>query len=452
ISRPIVLMTREVQAFVGSTIQDIRTQKEDEISILQASMKALMDYLREMAAVASRISQGDISLQTEPKSKQDILGHAFGQMTRYLTELAEVANKLAKGDLTQMVEPKSDKDVLGLAFRNMILELRSLRETTAALRDIAEGEGDLTQRLEGSRTGEMGELSRWFNAFMDKLQEIVTVVAQTTKAVHGSAGEILAAITQQAAIVTEQSTSVSQITSTMEGLSSSSKHIAEHSQSVVKISTEALRAAEKGAMAVESVVRKMDEINQDSQRSIGEIVELGKRSKEVTKVMEIINNIADQTKLIAFNAAIEAASAGEAGKRFGVVAAEIRRLAASVMESTGEIEGQINEIQEAINRLVIASEKSSKGIQEGMESSFQTVELLKDILVGAQSTADAAKQISLSTQQQKTASDQVVVALREIAEGAKQTSVSINQTTSIIKQLSHLSSNLQKLIEKFKLK
>src|SRR5208337_1012155 len=198
----------------------------------------------------------------------------------------------------------------------------------------------------------------------------------------------------------------------------------------------------KGASAVESVIMKMNDINSDNLNSIREIVELGRKSKEISKVMEIINSIADQTKLIAFNAALEASSAGEAGKRFGVVAVEIRRLADSVMESTGEIESKINEIQEAINRLVIASEKGAKSIQEGMEFSNQTAGILEGIVDDAQSTTDAAKQISLSTQQQKTASNQVVTALREIVVGTEQTTDAVNEVVSISIKLATLSNGL----------
>jgi methyl-accepting chemotaxis protein len=167
--------------------------------------------------------------------------------------------------------------------------------------------------------------------------------------------------------------------------------------------------------------------------------------------MAIINQIADQTKLLAFNAALEASSAGEAGKRFGVVASEIRRLADSVMESTEEIEGKINEIQNAVNHLVIASEKGTKKIQEGMVSSSQTSKSLQEILEDAQSTTDAVKEISLSTQQQSTASEQVLTALREIVEGARQNSDSIDQISGISKDLAGLSGNLKTLVEKFKL-
>jgi methyl-accepting chemotaxis protein len=122
------------------------------------------------------------------------------------------------------------------------------------------------------------------------------------------------------------------------------------------------------------------------------------------------------------------------------------------MESTGEIESKINEIQEAINRLVIASEKGAKGIQEGMEYSNQTAGILAEIVDDAQSTTDAAKQISLSTQQQKTASNQVVVALREIMSGAGQTSESISRIHSFSEELTELSVNLRALVEKFKLR
>ncbi|MDA8165951.1 MAG: methyl-accepting chemotaxis protein, partial [Desulfobacteraceae bacterium] len=168
-------------------------------------------------------------------------------------------------------------------------------------------------------------------------------------------------------------------------------------------------------------------------------------------VMEIINTIADQTKLIAFNAALEASSAGEAGKRFGVVAVEIRRLADSVMESTGEIEARVNEIQDAINRLVMASEKGSRGIQDGMSQTTMTATSLVDIVDATQETREAATQISLSTQQQKTASAQVVSALREITEGAGQTSEAIRQISAVTQKLTDFSDGLKEQVVKFRI-
>jgi methyl-accepting chemotaxis protein len=167
--------------------------------------------------------------------------------------------------------------------------------------------------------------------------------------------------------------------------------------------------------------------------------------------MEIINTIADQTKLIAFNAALEASSAGEAGKRFGVVAVEVRRLADSVRESVGEIESKITEIQVAINHLVIASEKSSKVIHEGLQSSQDISAMIMEVVDAALSTQKEAAQISLSTQQQKTASNQVVTVLREIASGVGQTSDSIRQISAICQEMTRLSDTLKDKVGKFRL-
>jgi len=310
---------------------------------------------------------------------------------------------------------------------------------------------DLTVQIPVTAKNEIGELAKSFNLLTANLHDIIKKVTEAVRGINAYAGEVAVSVGQQATISTEQSASVAEITATMEELSSSSTQIAEHAKSVVDIATRTWENTKKGATAVETVILKMNDIDGDNQKSISEIVDLGRKSKEISKVMEIINTIADQTKLIAFNAALEASSAGEAGKRFGVVAVEIRRLADSVMESTGEIESKVNEIQDAINRLVITSEKGSKGIQEGMDLTNQTAANLMDIVEDAQSTQEAAKQISLSTQQQKTASNQVVTALREIAAGSGQTTDAIRRISAISNKLTDLSDSLKGQVEKFKI-
>jgi methyl-accepting chemotaxis protein len=317
-------------------------------------------------------------------------------------------------------------------------------------RTMQNSENDLTVQIPVTTQNEVGDLARWYNTHINHLREIIRNFSDSVAGINTYAGDVAVAIEQQATVASEQSAAVVEITATMEELSASSSQIAEHAQTVVSLATGSWENTKRGALAVESVIMKMGEIDADNQSNTREIVALGRKSKEITKVMEIINTIADQTKLIAFNAALEASSAGEAGKRFGVVAVEIRRLADSVMESTGEIESKISEIQEAINRLVIASEKSSKGIQEGLQSSQETAAMIMDVVDVAQSTQEAAKQISLSTQQQKTASTQVVTALKEIEAGSDQTSDAINQISSVSRKLTQLSDSLKEEVEKFK--
>jgi methyl-accepting chemotaxis protein len=167
--------------------------------------------------------------------------------------------------------------------------------------------------------------------------------------------------------------------------------------------------------------------------------------------MEIINTVADQTKLIAFNAALEASIAGEAGKRFSVVASEIRRLADSVSASTEEISGKINEIQGSISRLVSSSEKGASGIAAGSAANSNTAERLGDIIDAASRASTAAEQISLSTQQQKTASSQVVVALREIVTASSNTAVSVNRISQISREMSGMSARLDRLVRLYQM-
>ena len=283
------------------------------------------------------------------------------------------------------------------------------------------------------------------------LHALVGGVVSHAHHVHEAALKITEAVDGQASTSVETSSSVAEITSTMEELSASSTQIAEHSRAVVDIANVTLDDCNKGSDSMGELLTRMSDIDSDNQQSMREIMMLGNKSKEISRVMVIINNVADQTKLIAFNAALEASSAGESGKRFSVVAAEIRRLADSVTESTFEIENKISEIQNSINRLVLNAEKGSNSIKAGTKACKVSADRLHDIVATAEQTSTAAMQISLSTQQQKTASNQVVMALREIVVASNYTSQSIKDILSISQDMTQLSEELNQASGSFKL-
>ena len=326
---------------------------------------------------------------------------------------------------------------------------RPIEEMTAAVKEC---QNDLTLHIPVTSNNEVGELAVWFNSYVQTLHDIISRLALTATELNRHASEISGSVDEQAANTSGLSAATAEITSTMEELSASSTQIAEHSKTVVEIANRTWIETKKGSESIETVIRTMGEINEENQQSIQAIVELGRKSKEISKIMEIINNIADQTKLIAFNAALEASSAGEAGRRFGVVAAEIRRLADSVMESTGGIEAKTTEIQDYINRLIITSERGSVRVRKGIDDTMETAEVLNAIVDAAQETTGAAQQISLSTQQQKTASGQVVVALREIVGVTGQTTDSFNRIQLTSRDIAGMSEELQALIRTFNLK
>ncbi|MBK5275136.1 MAG: methyl-accepting chemotaxis protein [Desulfuromonadales bacterium] len=332
--------------------------------------------------------------------------------------------------------------------------LRPLKTMVATLKEITGDDKNLTlldQRLDNSSSDEIGETGEEINNLLGKMHQIMTMVANITQRIDSHSETIAETIDRQTGFATQLSSSVVEISTTMEEFSTSASLIAHHSQGVAEIGAKTLQDTKAGADGVETLTGKMDEIRAHNEADLREIVELGRKSKEITKIMVIINNIANQTKLIAFNAALEAASAGEAGKRFGVVAVEIRRLADNVVASTGEIEGKVTEIMDTVNRLVLASEKSSREIREGLDYAQQTVTMLGDVVAGAEETAEAGKQISLSTQQQQTASTQVVIALRDIEEGTRHSSSAMQQINTIAKDLTELADELKVLVGKFRL-
>ena len=312
--------------------------------------------------------------------------------------------------------------------------------------------GDLEpQRLDYRANDEFGILAKSFDAMVSRLRKNIHSITRTAANITGSSGELSKAVQEQSAITAQQSASLTEITATLEELTTSSSQIADNANSVVQISSSALGESEKGMADIKMIQEKMNEIAEDNKASTDEIVELGKKSKEIGKVMEIINTIADQTKLIAFNAAIEASSAGESGRRFEVVASEIRRLANSVMSSTEEIEGTIAEIRRTINRLVLASERGANRIGEGTALATKTFGQLEQLVAGAKLTNDASTQISLSTQQQKSATNQVLNALKEIEQGFLEIAASIHQTSGISQKLSGSSSALKELVTEYKI-
>ncbi|CAK0780837.1 methyl-accepting chemotaxis protein [Gammaproteobacteria bacterium] len=324
-----------------------------------------------------------------------------------------------------------------------------IQDLVASLHQVAKG--NLSTQIETIGNDEIAALARATNEMRTQLDRLVTRVETTAGNIYSSANEISLAMDNQAATATQMSVSVSEIGSTMEELSASSTEIAEHSKAVVEIAYQTWETGKKGSESMQTVVEKMNDIKNDNQRSLKDIVELSNKSKEIGHIMEIIDVVADQTKLIAFNAALEASSAGEAGRRFGVVAAEIRRLADSVSESTTEISRKVNEIQDAIHRMVVTSEKGALVIQTGLSEVAVTANRLTELVDAVQHTNNAAQQISLSTQQQKLASNQVVVALREIVSASANTAQSVERISQVSKGMVGLSTELKGLVGQFQL-
>jgi methyl-accepting chemotaxis protein len=219
---------------------------------------------------------------------------------------------------------------------------------------------------------------------------------------------------------------------------------------VARVAEETLGAARAGRGAIGEFIQAMQQIRSDGVAVADSITKLSKRVERIGTVVEVIDEIADRSDLLALNAALEGSRAGEAGKGFSIVAAEMRRLAENVMESTKEIKNLITEIREATAAAGSAADASKEATESGEKLGAVAAQAVEGILAGVQETSDAARVINLATQQQRTATEQVVASMAEIEDVTRQTTQASKQATGAAAELTQLAGRLAELIKRFK--
>jgi methyl-accepting chemotaxis protein len=274
-------------------------------------------------------------------------------------------------------------------------------------------------------------------------RQITTAVSQ----VQSSSAELQAAANQQATATKEQATAMSEITTTISELLATSRQIAESAQRVSQIAGQTASSARAGDNTVERAHDSIVAIRHQVDLIVNHMLELGRKSQQIGAVLDIVAELAEQTNILAINATIEAAGAGDAGKRFAAVADEIRKLADRVAGSTKEIRGLIDDVRGSVNTTVMTTETGSKAVDAGTRQFTEVAAALKQISTMVSTTTEAAKEIELSTKQQATAVEQVNVAITNVAQATKETEASSGQILQTAGQLSGLSVELLRLVQ-----
>jgi methyl-accepting chemotaxis protein len=264
--------------------------------------------------------------------------------------------------------------------------------------------------------------------------------------VQSSSVELQAAANQQVTGSKEQATAMTEITTTISELLATSRQIAESAQRVAQIANDTASAARNGDQTVVKTSESVASIRRQVDLIVSHMLDLGKKSQQIGGVLEIINELAEQTNILAINATIEAAGAGELGKRFAVVADEIRKLADRVGGSTKEIRSLIDDIRSAVNTTVMATEGGSKAVDAGSRQFVEVASSFRQIASLVVATTESAREIELSTKQQATAVEQVNVAVSNVAQASRETETSSAQTLQTASQLAGLSRELAALI------
>jgi methyl-accepting chemotaxis protein len=362
--------------------------------------------LRRVAQAAEAMAAGDTSLNLSIDSRQDEVGvviRTFVRTAQSLRELAQAADKIAAGDLRLKLEPRSEKDVLGKAFALMTERLRRI-------------------------TGEM--------------KESVNVLSS-------SASEILATTTQIASGATETATAVSETTTTVEEVKQTAQVASQKAKYVSETAQKTAQTSQAGKKSAEETIEGINRIREQMESVAESIVRLSEQGQAIGEIITTVNDLADQSNLLAVNAAIEAAKAGEQGKGFAVVAQEVKSLALQSKQATAQVRGILGDIQKATSAAVMATEQGSKAVETGVRQSVQSGESVRSLAESIAEAAQAASQIAASAQQQLVGMDQIALAMENIKQASAQNAASTKQAEISAQNLHTLGQKLQGLVEQF---
>jgi CHASE3 domain sensor protein len=278
-------------------------------------------------------------------------------------------------------------------------------------------------------------------------QSLSRQVAGAVRHIQSSSAELQAAAGQQATGAKEQATAMSEITTTISELLATSRQIADSARRVAQISERTAQAALAGDGTVEKGNESVSAIGHHIGLIVNHMLELGKKSQEIGVVLDIVSELADQTNILAINATIEAVGAGDAGRRFSVVADEIRKLSDRVAGSTKEIRGLFDEVRSAVNTTILTTQTGSKAIEAGSRQFSEVASAFNLISAEVSTTTEAAREIELSTKQQATAVEQVNTAMKNVAQVTKESEVSTTQTQRTATELAGLSRELLRIVQ-----
>jgi len=312
-------------------------------------------------------------------------------------------------------------------------------------------QADLNTKLSSDRDDEIGSLQRGFDKFVDSIKETLQLVSQASDAVACASSEISSSTEEMAAGTQEQSNQSAEVSSAVEEMT---KTIIENSKNAVQTAETAKRArgaAEQGGKVVEATVAGMHLIASVVKQSADTIKALGNSSDQIGEIIGVIDDIADQTNLLALNAAIEAARAGEQGRGFAVVADEVRKLAERTTKATKEIASMIKTIQNDTKGAVISMNEGTKQVDEGIKLAERAGISLKEITYVSQTVTDMITQIAAASEQQSTASEQISKNVEAITSVTGQTANGTQQIARAAEDLNSLTENLQKILRKFRL-
>jgi len=452
----------DVATSVRTLITKIGATHDSFSSIENKMRKEFDDYYFQAKALSLSMVNETADYAKLPAISQE-MNKAFELVKATVTNFnAEQVNEFEEAILTANDSAESLVDIgyvmgfvtIALLFGTAIPIISgiksSLEEVVNSLKDIAEGEGDLTVRLTAKTEDEVGQLVNCFNLFMNKLQTTIKQVVDIASPLSDMAASVSATAVETNQVTLEQQQGAQRTKTAVEHMNTSVQTVAESASLASSASTEASDISKEGADVVDKTVKTIRALAETVESSSTVIDKLDDDTKQVGAVLDVIKGIADQTNLLALNAAIEAARAGEQGRGFAVVADEVRTLASRTQDSTTEIQKTIEQLQIAARSAVDAMSQGRNLAESGVTEVSLAGESLAAITSSVEHINAMTSEIAQATNEQSTVAGEIVSHVDDISFSTETTHQASDELAQVSSSLADLANNLQKLTNGFK--
>ena len=456
--------TRLVATRGGPTIADLARVEDEFIRVEEQLLSDRVEKSRAAASRAQLVVVAGLGL---------VILMIFGiglflasRLSRNARAVTSAAGELAAGNSTARAEVRSNDEIGEMAgsFNEMADRLAEASEQERRIREALEvavaefsdfasrvAKGDLTVRVSSNGNESLQSLSANLNTMVEGLAELSGELREGVQGITSATSEILASVSQHTASATEQSAAINQTSTTVDEVRAAAEQSAQRAREVAQEAQSSAEASNDGKRAVEAIEEAMGEIRDRVQAIARDILTLSEQSQQIGEITTTVNDLADQSNILALNASIEAAKAGEQGKGFSVVAAEVRTLAEQSKQATEQVRGILRDIEKANSAAVLATEQGTQVVERGLELSARAGQVIESLSDTIRQATQAAQQIAASAQEQNVGMDQIAQAMKDVSEGTTQFVSGAQQSQQASEDLNELSRRLSKLTDRYRL-
>ena len=441
----------------GEIVEVKVTERSDEIGNLNSALKKLQTSMTERSTLGTEFADGNFEKEVTLLSDKDLLGKAFQTIKNSLKSLVEDSKMLSKAAVDGKLNHRADSNKHKGEFKEVINGINAtldavvhpINESSKVLEKMALG--DLTTRMTGDYKGDYALIKENINGLADSFSSALSEVTEAVQATASASSQISSSSEEMAAGAQEQSSQTTEVAGAMEEMTKTIMETTKNSSSAAEAARNSGLVAKEGGRVVDETIEGMNRVSEVVKKSADTVQALGKSSDEIGEIIQVIDDIADQTNLLALNAAIEAARAGEQGRGFAVVADEVRKLAERTTKATKEIATMIKQIQRDTEEAVISMKEGTKEVEKGKELADLAGKSLKEIISGSDEVVNIVTQVAAASEEQSATAEEISKNIEAISNVTQESASGVQQIARAAEDLNRLTVNLQELVGKFKI-